>query len=1134
MSGTLTGTNNVSGLLQTSGNFVIGDVGFPINISSSFWTAVEDTTHQYAAIHASNNVILGHGIYSAPGATLNIHSAASNGLQMGSDGKVLLGSGTSDAQLVVENGFRVSSSDSVALGTIQFTTDSDIKGLTSIGWASLTYFGTWTGNFLDSDDGGPLEMIRVDDNGYVSMGRPKLANLDPDEQLDATGNILFRTSAPLNGLTTAGSGIRMMWVPYKGAFRAGEVQGSQWDYSSLGQYSVAFGRDNTVTGRASSIGGGDNSSISGSGNVVVGGHTQSITGSYNSIGGGKVNGISSTEYSSILGGFANSISSGGGQPENRSNVILGGQNNTIGGGANSVILGGQDNSITALSSVAGGNDANTNFNGSLVWADYSGGGAFNGTAANQFIVRATGGLGIGASPTNAVSVVGTASATYIIGNGYGITGVENADYIDGADSSLVPSSGRVVYISKIDGFYPTSSVDTISILNLTLLDEDFSSASITTDQILDGSLGEGVFATGSVFSHHILDGEVAERHLADGSLGWDNFATGSISVGHFVTGSITNDDFAIGAISGAHIVTGSITEDHLAPGVINSVALAPGGLDGSDFVPGSIGGDLFATGSISIDRFPSSDPIPGDLFGDGSIESHQIPSASIGSTNFAVGAITSSDIAAGVIGWEKFTPPIMIDKGGTGVTSYTDLSPISAQISSSSIRLIDDGARFHWEPTLNMLALGHATPTYTVDVSGNVAILGNTIFRTNSLDANDNDFIYYTRGIWNGNAGVVDLHVEDAFSSTTSSAGIRLADAHLSSRLLVGAGDTLENALDVGEHSMFVGAGSVDITSNSLVVMGQMGIGESNPGAPYALEVAGAIQVQTDFDGLLIENGISATGVTGMYGYGTEAGIRGTYFGAGPSSYGIFGTSESDGTGLWGQNVTPSAGSIGIVGGISGSFAATANLGWVSADDTKSSAVYATQGSGGTHQFSGVFHGNVYVGPTPISSTMRTTARLQLGESDLLPNLLSAVSTANNPIVFITATPSVGIATQNPQEDLHVAGTFRSQRTIGFSQVTVNASAITSINWTLSNKIVLVIDDDDILIQFTPPPHDSNLTLIIKHTGVGDVDGWDGNVKFVDDAGVAVTTGDGKVDILSLYYDSDGDEYYGGMVYDFQ
>lgn len=48
-----------------------------------------------------------------------------------------------------------------------------------------------------------------------------------------------------------GAGTRMMWYPAKGAFRAGEVTGSQWNATNVGYHSVAFGSDTEASGVAS-------------------------------------------------------------------------------------------------------------------------------------------------------------------------------------------------------------------------------------------------------------------------------------------------------------------------------------------------------------------------------------------------------------------------------------------------------------------------------------------------------------------------------------------------------------------------------------------------------------------------------------------------------------------------------------------------------------------------------------------------------------------------------------------------------------------------------------------------------------------------------------------------------------------
>ncbi|HTY12712.1 MAG TPA: tail fiber domain-containing protein [Candidatus Omnitrophota bacterium] len=48
-------------------------------------------------------------------------------------------------------------------------------------------------------------------------------------------------------LSTSGSGVRMIWYPRKAAFRAGYVDGSQWDNANVGKYSVALGHNSQAT-----------------------------------------------------------------------------------------------------------------------------------------------------------------------------------------------------------------------------------------------------------------------------------------------------------------------------------------------------------------------------------------------------------------------------------------------------------------------------------------------------------------------------------------------------------------------------------------------------------------------------------------------------------------------------------------------------------------------------------------------------------------------------------------------------------------------------------------------------------------------------------------------------------------------
>src|SRR5688500_18691015 len=50
------------------------------------------------------------------------------------------------------------------------------------------------------------------------------------------------------GIAAEGSGTRMLWYPGKGAFRAGGINGTQWDDANIGLYSVALGEDARALG----------------------------------------------------------------------------------------------------------------------------------------------------------------------------------------------------------------------------------------------------------------------------------------------------------------------------------------------------------------------------------------------------------------------------------------------------------------------------------------------------------------------------------------------------------------------------------------------------------------------------------------------------------------------------------------------------------------------------------------------------------------------------------------------------------------------------------------------------------------------------------------------------------------------
>ena len=192
------------------------------------------------------------------------------------------------------------------------------------------------------------------------------------------------------------------------------------------------------------IGGGLNNSIASSSSnaIIAGGFLNKLAGSaswsgihgggYNSIdseafaaviGGGYANGLGTNAFASTMaGGYfctigngASSSSIGGGAYNHILDgaygaTIAGGQNNTN-GGRNSMVPGGVGNAALGEYSFAAGVKAKAQHPGAFVWAD-SQWVDFASTANNQFLIRASGGVGINKNnPGSALDVDGTVSAT---------------------------------------------------------------------------------------------------------------------------------------------------------------------------------------------------------------------------------------------------------------------------------------------------------------------------------------------------------------------------------------------------------------------------------------------------------------------------------------------------------------------------------------------------------------------------------------------------------------------------------------------------------------------------------------------------------------------------------------------------
>jgi hypothetical protein len=212
----------------------------------------------------------------------------------------------------------------------------------------------------------------------------------------------------VNGKASIGIGVTNTGL---NAFAVGENVSATGDHST-----VAGGINNTASGADATVGGGRQNTASGQSAVISGGYAGTANNENSTIGGGWHNvasGVVSTiaggqedtasgTYSTVSGGYGNVASGFYG-------AIGGGFRNSA-SGVNATVPGGRDNNAVGEFTLAAGHRAKALHSGSFVWAD-SIDSDFASTGSNQFIIRASGGVGVNTNtPTAALHVNGEAKS----------------------------------------------------------------------------------------------------------------------------------------------------------------------------------------------------------------------------------------------------------------------------------------------------------------------------------------------------------------------------------------------------------------------------------------------------------------------------------------------------------------------------------------------------------------------------------------------------------------------------------------------------------------------------------------------------------------------------------------------------
>jgi hypothetical protein len=105
--------------------------------------------------------------------------------------------------------------------------------------------GGWTA----IDPGTDNDWAQNGNHVYNASDSIGIGSSSPRTTLEVNGTVLF--DGIFGSTPVSGAGTRLMWIPEKKSFRTGQVTGTQWDATNIGDYSFSHGFNSTASGNYS-------------------------------------------------------------------------------------------------------------------------------------------------------------------------------------------------------------------------------------------------------------------------------------------------------------------------------------------------------------------------------------------------------------------------------------------------------------------------------------------------------------------------------------------------------------------------------------------------------------------------------------------------------------------------------------------------------------------------------------------------------------------------------------------------------------------------------------------------------------------------------------------------------------------